>query len=98
MNAQKLRAFAIQHNLDYIEDPFHASTCYEFRRGTSKGYDCLGFLFGTSSVEVYRRELMDRNSRESINYEVITTIPLMSCSEAKIEEMVASILLNKMPS
>jgi len=55
INESVLIHYALEHNLEFVRNPFHASNGFEFRR-SDKVIEAVGFLFGVNSVEVYQRK------------------------------------------
>ena len=64
----QLGEFAVQNNLEFEIDPFHASTGYEFRLKINSGYFCVGCILGPAESVFYERYL---KGRKSIQYKEI---------------------------
>jgi hypothetical protein len=50
-----LRDFALSHHFQFLRDPFHGSTGFEFRKADANKIESIGFIFSADAVEVYHR-------------------------------------------
>ena len=62
-----LYKYARQNELILLEDPFHASTGYEFQRKVSRSrYRCVGYILGPRESVFYLRDAA--NKHKTIDY------------------------------
>jgi len=88
-----LQMFARRNGLTLGEDPFHASTGYEFRKGSGSGSIRVGFLCSPETATFYRRRV---EGRETVEYSEIRTVALEKLTCALVEEVVLNKMTNEL--